>query len=180
AYMAMEDYEQAWAVFRYGLGYGADPRFNEYLKLAREHYTGEEHVIRRVPVITRGQLASLIVSTLELDDSAGASDIAPDVESHWCKPFVSTVQVAGIMDTLPDGNFHPDAPVTWSAFYSVVHRAALAKDVSEDLWIEMFPGGLEAIVRGKMVEREDGTNQAMVSGSEAAEVLEQLSAGAGS
>jgi len=179
-YMAMEKYEEAAVSFRQGLGYGADPRLDEYLKLATEYYTGEEHIIRRVPVITRGQLASLIAMTLELKESDDAIETPPDVESHWCEPYVHAVQVAGIMDTLPDGNFYPDASVTWSAFYSVVHRAALATDVSEELWMELFPGGLEAVVREKMTDDEDGTSRAMVSGPEAAAILERLSGGAGS
>jgi hypothetical protein len=45
-----------------------------------------------------------------------------DIEGHWAKAEIEAVAAKGLLTGYPDGNFHPDEPVTRAQLAVVVAR----------------------------------------------------------
>ncbi|WP_019915093.1 S-layer homology domain-containing protein [Paenibacillus sp. HW567] len=64
--------------------------------------------------ITRAELAALIARNLDQNTSvkAAASSFSDVSNSHWASGYIAQVVAAGIMKGFPDGQFHPNQPIT--------------------------------------------------------------------
>ncbi len=71
--------------------------------------------------LTRAELAVLIARWKELDDSA-SSTTATDVSGNWAASDIDKVVTAGWMKGFPDGQFHPNQPVTRAEIVTVLNR----------------------------------------------------------
>lgn len=82
--------------------------------------------------ITRAQMATVIYRLLDQTSSAEYdstdtvfSDVAPDT---WYCRYVNTIAAAGIVYGKGNGNYSPDAPLTWAHIITVLSRFVEAQD----------------------------------------------------
>ena len=89
-------------------------------------------------IVTRGEMAKLIVSALGLGDFAtGTSSMYSDMAGHWSNGFVAYATSLGIITGYPDGTFKPDATVTYEEACAMIVRAI-------GYTAEFLPGGWPA------------------------------------
>ncbi len=75
--------------------------------------------------ITRAELAKLLITALEMDDSAislYASGLS-DVSSHWAKGYVAYADKLDIVSGYPDKSFRPQNPVSYDEAITMIVRA---------------------------------------------------------
>ena len=82
--------------------------------------------------ITRAQMATVIYRLLDQTSSAEYdstdtvfSDVAPDM---WYCRYVNTIAAAGIVYGTGNGNYSPDAPLTWAHIITVLSRFVEAQE----------------------------------------------------
>ena len=82
--------------------------------------------------LTRAQMATIIYRLLDADsiaryDSADTvfADVAPDA---WHCRYVTTIANAEIVCGVGNGNYNPDAPLTWGHIVTVMSRFVAAQD----------------------------------------------------
>ena len=184
SYRAQGKYDLAADAFSTGMMLGGDIRFEQLMVEAQRHTSGSARAIRTKHQITRAELAALIESLLP-DGLAAVGDgtspaVPADIATHWAKDYIAVVQAAGLMETLPDGKFHPEAVVTRPSFYFVTRRVADAIDADPGSVEGLFPGGLRAVIYTPPTDYSRQRPSHYVSGSEAAGILETLLEQAGS
>lgn len=76
-------------------------------------------------IITRAELARLLIAALELDDSAISlySSALKDVGGHWAKGYVGYAAKLGIVSGYPDKSFKPQNPVSYDEAITMIVRA---------------------------------------------------------
>jgi hypothetical protein len=177
-YLAIEDYIKAADAFSTGRMLGGGVQFDAYMEMLQGELEANAKSIRLRPRITRGQLAALLAARLPV--APRRRDVAPppDVARHWSKDYAETALGNGWMKALPDGRFHPDAPVTRVAFFLVLRRAATASGISDAVLQGVFPGGYRGALEAGA--GKDGTEDGFVSGNEAVADIEALFSASGS
>lgn len=83
--------------------------------------------------LTRAQLATIVYRLLDDDsiavyDTGGAAqfkDVAPDA---WCYRYVQTINRAGIVLGVGEGNYAPDGLVTWAQTITILSRFVEQQD----------------------------------------------------
>jgi hypothetical protein len=89
-------------------------------------------------IVTRAEMAKLIISALGLGDFATATSSSySDMAGHWANGFVAYASVLGIITGYPDGTFKPEAPVTYEEACAMIVRAI-------GYTAEFLPGGWPA------------------------------------
>lgn len=76
-------------------------------------------------IITRAELARLLIAALELDDSAISlySSALKDVGGHWAKGYVGYAAKLDIVSGYPDKSFKPQNPVSYDEAITMIVRA---------------------------------------------------------
>ena len=64
-------------------------------------------------VVTRAEMAVIIVRALGLADYATGTSSFSDMAGHWSNPYVAYATSLGIIDGYPDGTFRPDNTVSY-------------------------------------------------------------------
>jgi len=64
-------------------------------------------------VVTRAEMAVIIVRALGLADYATGTSSFSDMGGHWSNPYVAYATSLGIIDGYPDGTFRPDNTVSY-------------------------------------------------------------------
>jgi hypothetical protein len=167
AYLETERYSQAIDAFRVGKAHGGGGEFDEYLIQLDALVSGEPENVQRSERITRVQLAVLIdrmfFSGSEQDSVQTAAAPAGSVSEQ----MVSVER--GVLESLPDGRFHPEAFVTRAAFYVSVAR--LLREIQLEIEAgDLFPGGFGWALGGG----EDDDH--FVTGKEAFTTLQRVAA----
>jgi hypothetical protein len=184
ANMSLADYVGAADAFSRGKSLGGGVEFDEHLAAAQQHLRSAPGTMGLQPLTTRGQLAALIDNlfgerlvsdSLAGDGGAAGGQGAPsDVQGHWARQYIQRVRAADIMSMLPDGRFHPDAPVTYPAFYVTVLRLSEAVGLPRWAIDSRFPGGWT----GAVSRADEGAGRprgsTVVTGRDAEEILRTL------
>lgn len=86
------------------------------LDIIEGYEDGEFHGDRKV---TRAEMATIIIKTLKLD-AAPATEIFDDVAlTHWANGYIARAYAEGIIKGDGNGNFRPDATVTYAEAYTM-------------------------------------------------------------
>ncbi len=86
------------------------------LDIIEGYEDGEFHGERNV---TRAEMATIIIKTLKLD-AAPATEIFDDVAlTHWANGYITRAYAEGIVKGDGNGNFRPDATVTYAEVYTM-------------------------------------------------------------
>ena len=64
-------------------------------------------------IVTRGEMAKIIICALGLDDYAAGASSFKDMAGHWSDKYVAYAVSLGIINGYPDGTFKPDNTVTY-------------------------------------------------------------------
>lgn len=115
AYLALGERNRAIDAFSAGVSYGDTGACLEYLDRLRTVVQGEEHSVRRSEMVTRRQLAALLVR--EFAPGEADSTRVADADA----PLRRSVAL-GWMPALPDGATHGEVAVTRAAFYVTMAR----------------------------------------------------------
>ena len=176
-YLEREEYKKAAEMFSAGKALGGDARFAAYFEEAASHLRVSRRTIIQENEISRGQLAALLQDMFEgaFDAGGNTSERAQTAEKHWSTGYTEFAEEVGVMNRLPDGDFHPDAKVTGPAFFVIVSRLAEKLGLSESIVEEAFPGGMRGAVAALDAESKEG----LVSGREAVSVLTAVARAAG-
>jgi tetratricopeptide (TPR) repeat protein len=172
SYEALGDFVAAADAFSTGRLLGGGIQFEEHLASVQQHLRASPRSIELQRSITRAQLAALI-SRLQGRSTPAVVREAPDLEGHWASEYASALIANGIMEVMPDGNFHPDEAVTVAAFYAVLIRAGAVLGVTLDAIAAYFPGGMSGIL-------SDGGSDRYIAGRDATEILQAFLAQTGS
>jgi tetratricopeptide (TPR) repeat protein len=166
SYEALGDYVSAADAYSSGRILGGGVVFEEHLASVQGHLRSTPRSVRTQPAVTRAQVAALTVRLAGItDDAVVEREVASDLRGHWAESYATTVVDLGIMDSLPDGHFHPEDAVTLASFYVIVLKASRALGASTAPLGDSFPGGFETVLH-------DGTT--LVTGEQAAEVLQAV------
>jgi tetratricopeptide (TPR) repeat protein len=176
SYMSLGDYASATDAFSSGKVLGGGIEFDQHLSAAQQHLRATPRIIGTQQALTRAQLAALIDNVFgeSLIGHGGAEADGLDMKHHWARTYVARMQAAGIMATLPDGKFHPDAYVTYPAFYITVVRSAGVLGIRDAAMQLQFSEGLRGVLAsGSPSRARNGAR--LISGAEASEILKSLS-----
>ncbi|HWI64286.1 MAG TPA: Ig-like domain-containing protein, partial [Symbiobacteriaceae bacterium] len=115
--------------------------------------------------LTRAEIAAVIGRLAKLQPMPGSA--FADTNGHWAEALARAVQLAGLMQGLPDGTFRPDQPVTRAEFVTVINRvlgrkpgnleSASFPDVPASHWAYLQIE--EAATDHRYVFEADGTEQ---------------------
>ena len=83
--------------------------------------------------LTRAQLATIVyrlldddsITMYDTDGTAQFKDVAPDA---WCYRYVQTINRAGIVLGVGEGNYAPDGLVTWAQTITILSRFVEQQD----------------------------------------------------
>jgi len=173
-----------------------DPRIAELAREARDLYEGdslpaEYRELAAKPVITREELAALLAINLEmLEGRAGERRgvIVSDIGSRWSTPFVQRMVSWGVLDVYQNNDFFPQMRVRRSmlveACYRVLELVGVAADAPRPRLDDPPPEHLlyrpvQAVVGLRILTADDDGAfdlLALVSGAEAVEAVERLTA----
>ncbi|HPF19565.1 MAG TPA: S-layer homology domain-containing protein, partial [Bacillota bacterium] len=64
-------------------------------------------------IVTRGEMAKIIICALGLDDYASGSSSFSDMAGHWADKYVAYAVSLGIINGYPDGTFKADNTVSY-------------------------------------------------------------------
>lgn len=156
AYLEVGERDRAIDAFAAGVSYGDTGPCVAYLEQLRAVVEGEARNVRRSEIVSRRQLASLLVRQFVLD---GAEPPVPEDADDSLREAVSR----GWMERLPDGGLHGEAAVTRAAFYVTLAR------LTADL-------GVGGTVAGTYAGALSGRGREPVAGSEVAATLEEIAA----
>lgn len=108
AAMHEEDYlEAARQLNRYGLVQGDDQGYRFYSQ------------------ITRAEMAKLLVYSLGLQNDAPryfGRGMFSDTEGHWAEGIIAVAKTTGVMRGYPEGDFRPQAPLTYAEVVTALSR----------------------------------------------------------
>jgi tetratricopeptide (TPR) repeat protein len=174
SYMSLGDYAAAADAFSSGRLIGGGIEFDQHLLTAQQHLRTTPKIIGAQEALTRAQMAALLYSLFgdEPQDDTGTG--AADMQQHWAKTYMLRMQAAGVMEALPDGDFHPDAYVTYPAFYVTVLRSARAFDIPAWAIEQHFPGGFRKAISVRRSSRDPQGSGPWIPGREATEILQSL------
>ncbi len=180
-YLEANEYQKAADVLSAGRALGGDVRFDEYFEIAASHLRASSSQIIQEDVISRGQLAALLMDMFGdvLDREMRAGTREESDTTHWAEGCVHFAETTGVMKKLPDGSFHEDANVTRPAFFMVVARLAHLLGLEDGVEAEAFPGGFREAVVTLDAENTTSGNEGYVSGREALSVLGIVARAAG-
>lgn len=157
----------------------------------------EYRAIPSAPALSRADLAALV--GVRLSDLVSAvrprQVVITDVRGHWAQEWITSVVRAGVMDTLPNYSFDPNASVRRAELAQTVNRAltliAAQKPRLAEKWQGAqlsindlppahlaYPAVSAAVASGVMRLLPDGTFQLLrpVTGAEALEIVGRLEA----
>ncbi|KUK31510.1 MAG: Uncharacterized protein XD63_1231 [Thermoanaerobacterales bacterium 50_218] len=159
--VALEDYlfEESAAIDQ-GPGSAADPvftrsSFHSYVEQLLSGVRGELSAIE-------DRLDRVALQVEQVRERIGR--VFPDMKGHWAFEYVSFLQSRGIIGGYPDGNFHPEEPVTRAALAVMILKAknldpdpgaAVFPDVPRDHWAAGAIGAVRAA--GFLKGYPDGT-----------------------
>jgi len=174
SYMSLGDYVKAADAFSSGIILGGGIEFEQHLEAAQQHLRSTPRITGTQPSITRGQLAALIDNLFgKRIESSRSAPTSSDMENHWAKAYVARVAAAGVMEPLADGAFHPDAVVTYPAFYVTLLRLGVAASIADTAIAAQFPNGFHSAFAAE--ERTARDNRyGVLDGGEATKILESL------
>jgi hypothetical protein len=121
-------------------------------------------------IVTRAEMAKLIVSALGLGDFAtGTSSMYSDMAGHWANGYVAYATSLGIITGYPDGTFKPEAPVTYEEACAMIVRAI-------GYTAEFLPGGWPAewIVKAKSLGILDNVTFGNAQGANRGDIAQML------
>jgi hypothetical protein len=73
-------------------------------------------------IVTRAEMAKLLIITLGYGDLAGGSSSFSDTAGHWADGYISLATGLNIVIGYPDGTFRPDATVTYDEAITMIIR----------------------------------------------------------
>jgi hypothetical protein len=167
-YLAAGQYNGAIDAFTTGRAHGGGVEFDEYLRQLDALVSGDPDNVVRSERITRVQLAVLIDRMFFTDRDAGGEQSPPAHTGELSGQLESVER--GVMDSLPDGRFHPEAFVTRGAFYVAVSKLIRVENIDVDTGV-LFQNGFAWVLDGG---EDDGK---FITGKEAVGVLERVAAG---
>jgi len=74
-------------------------------------------------IVTRAEMATLIVKALGLDGYAKGTSQFSDMKGHWSDGYVAYANTMGILAGYTDGTFRPDATVTYDQAITMIINA---------------------------------------------------------
>lgn len=74
-------------------------------------------------VVTRAEMATLIIKAMGLNDYAVGKSSFTDVKGHWAEPYVAYATSLGFISGFGDGTFRPDQTVTYDQAITMVVQA---------------------------------------------------------
>lgn len=169
-YLARGDYVKSADALSAGKAHGGDVRFDEFFEEAQRHLIASPARSAQLERITRRQLAALAVgmfgSRLEAAPAADGANGPGEARDP-----LDVLVGAGVLDVLPDGEAHPDDPLTRPAFYAAVSRLARALGADDGAERALLDGGYRGAVGAA------GTAQGnFITGREAVGMLQALDA----
>ena len=142
-YMELGDYSAAADALTSGRVLGGGIEFEGYLAEVQEHLRLTSKGLEGQGTLSRAQLAALIDQGFgDRLAGTGTHRVPPDLATHWARETVRRVNEAGVMPSLPDGDFYPDVPVTRAAFYVTLLRLSRVVGIPKTEVSAHFPGGL--------------------------------------
>jgi hypothetical protein len=87
-------------------------------------------------IVTRGEMAKIIVCALGLEDYAAGASSFSDMAGHWSDKYVAYAVSLGIINGYPDGTFKPDNTVTYD---EAAKMLVAALGYTEDALIGTWP-----------------------------------------
>jgi len=167
SYAAKERYSSAIDAFTAGKAHGGGTEFDEYLQQLGALVSGDPDNVGRSERVTRAQLAVLIDRMFYTGDSVPSGQ-SPGAGGQGVLEQLAAVQ-RGVMERLPDGEFHPEAHVTRAAFFAAVSRLLLDKNIDVATG-ELFEGGFAWALAA------DDKNGHFVTGKEVVTALRRVAA----
>ena len=74
-------------------------------------------------VVTRAEMATLIIKALGLNDYAVGKSGFSDMAGHWADPYVAYAASLGFISGYGDGTFRPNQPITYDQAITMVVQA---------------------------------------------------------
>lgn len=72
--------------------------------------------------VTRAEALKMAGMAVGLPSTACTSSDFSDMEGHWARCIVQEAKDLGVVSGMPDGDFHPDEPITRAAFAKVMQK----------------------------------------------------------
>lgn len=128
------------------------------LRLARQGIfrgNGNKRMLPETP-ITRQEAFAVLARALELEESGKTAGFADDEDiSDWAGGYVASMQEAGYVRGDPEGNIHPNAPITRAEVVTVLDRMAAGFIHEDGTYSKNCAGNL--LVNAKNVTLRDMT-----------------------
>lgn len=74
-------------------------------------------------IVTRAEMATLIIKAMNLDEYATEKSHFSDMEGHWADPFVAYAASLEFIAGYPDGTFRPDETVSYDEAITMIVQA---------------------------------------------------------
>ncbi len=132
SYLELGEYSRALEAFSNGQLIGGGVQFDAYIAEAQSHLGTTSRLLRALDSVNRQQLSEM-VRELFLSDRDGLPDDAPEA-----------VVEAGLMENLPDGEFHAQTPVTRASFFFVMQRCAAQAVNGDTAMSRAYPQGFRS------------------------------------
>jgi tetratricopeptide (TPR) repeat protein len=179
-YLARGDYVKAADALSAGRALGDDARFDEYFEIARRNLATTPARVGQISGITRGELAALLDHVFGSmlrgrnvePGSSVEGDSVPTADPRDAP--VELVTRAGLMDFLPDGEFHPEEKVSWPAFYIISNRIVDSFGGDRKSLSDAFPRGYRGTIYASPGVHGETASGQVVSGREALRICEAL------
>jgi hypothetical protein len=82
----------------------------------------EDGTYKPAKVVTRAELAKLIIVELGYEDLAGGTANFSDTSGHWAEGYIALASGLGLVNGYPDGTFKPDNTVSFDEAITMVLR----------------------------------------------------------
>jgi len=113
----------------------------DYLAAARQlnRYglvQGDDQGYRFYAQITRAEMAKLLVYSLGLQNDASryvGRGMFSDTSGHWAEGIIAVAKTTGIMRGYPEGDFRPQAPLTYAEVITALSRL-VGLEASGEVW----------------------------------------------
>ena len=83
----------------------------------------EDGTYRPEKIVTRAEMATLIIKALGLNDYAVEKSDFSDMAGHWADPYVAYASSLGFIAGYPDGTFRPNETVTYDEAVTMMVQA---------------------------------------------------------
>jgi hypothetical protein len=181
SHLALGETDRAAEAFSMGSITCGDELFEEYLMQVRDNLRATPGALISAVSITRAQYACLLRHYFEAGGNGALPTVPADIESHWAQEAIVGVLRSGYMESLPDGAFYPDEPLSRAAF--VFHTGRLIKLLSKDSSIDLegaFPEGVERKIHYYAGVAGTADGSPLISGSDAVNLLDNIARKIGS